>query len=47
MHYVYVLRSVRDDGFYIGYTSNLRLRLRQRLEGDCDLIPRSLEADLL
>jgi len=34
MHYVYVLRSVRDHGFYIGYTSNLRTRLRQHSEGN-------------
>ena len=34
MHYVYVLRSVRDDGFYIGYSSNLGTRLRQPSEGD-------------
>jgi putative endonuclease len=34
MHYVYVLRSVRDDGFYIGYSSNLRTRLRQHSEGN-------------
>jgi putative endonuclease len=34
MHYVYVLRSVSDDGFYIGYTSNLRTRLRQHSEGN-------------
>ena len=34
MHYVYVLRSVRDDGFYIGYSSNLRTRLRQHSAGN-------------
>jgi putative endonuclease len=34
MHYVYVLQSVRDRGFYIGYTSNLRTRLRQHSEGN-------------
>ena len=34
MHYVYVLQSVRDDGFYIGYSSNLGTRLRQHSEGD-------------
>ena len=34
MHYIYVLRSVHDDGFYIGYTSNLRRRLRQHSEGN-------------
>jgi putative endonuclease len=33
MHYVYVLRSVSDDGLYIGYSANLRRRFRQRVEG--------------
>jgi putative endonuclease len=27
--YVYVLRSDSDSGFYIGYSNNLRVRLRQ------------------
>lgn len=34
MHYVYVLRSVRDHGFYIGYSSNLRRRLLEHAEGN-------------
>ena len=34
MHYVYVLRSVKDDGFYIGYSANLRKRFEQHLQGD-------------
>ena len=29
MFYVYVLRSVSDDGFYIGYSASLRKRIRQ------------------
>ena len=29
MFYVYVLRSETDFGFYIGFSNNLRLRLRQ------------------
>jgi putative endonuclease len=29
MHYVYVLRSTRDNGFYIGYSTNLRRRLNE------------------
>ena len=33
MHYVYVLRSRTDDGFYIGYSANLRKRLAQHDEG--------------
>jgi putative endonuclease len=33
MHYVYVLRSIRDDGFYIGYSPNLRKRIGQHANG--------------
>ena len=33
MYYVYVLRSVSDDGFYIGYSANLRKRFDQHSEG--------------
>jgi putative endonuclease len=33
MYYVYVLRSAADDGFYIGYSSNLRRRLVQHSGG--------------
>jgi putative endonuclease len=32
MHYVYVLRSVTDDGFCIGYSANLRERFKQHLQ---------------
>jgi putative endonuclease len=31
---VYVLRSERDSGFYIGFSTNLRARLRQHQEGE-------------
>jgi putative endonuclease len=31
--YVYVLRSESDSGFYIGFSTNLRARLRQHQEG--------------
>ena len=34
MHYVYLLRCFRDGGFYIGYSSNLRRRLREHAEGN-------------
>jgi putative endonuclease len=34
MFYVYVLRSLRDGGFYIGLTSNLRRRLAQHNAGE-------------
>jgi putative endonuclease len=32
--YVYVLRSESDSGFYIGFSTNLRARLRQHQNGD-------------
>ena len=34
MFYVYVLRSENDSGFYIGFSSNLRARLRQHQDGE-------------
>jgi putative endonuclease len=34
MHYVYVLRSLKDSGFYIGYSGNLRKRFQQHAQGD-------------
>jgi Predicted endonuclease containing a URI domain len=33
MHYVYVMRSLADDGFYIGYTRDLRKRFAQHAKG--------------
>jgi len=33
MYYVYVLESASDKGWYIGYTGDLRLRLRQHQNG--------------
>ena len=33
MHYVYVLRSEKDGGFYIGYSANLRKRFDQHATG--------------
>jgi putative endonuclease len=34
MYYVYALRSTADNGFYIGYSANLRKRFEQHLQGD-------------
>jgi len=33
VHYVYVLGSVKDGGFYIGYSANLRKRFEQHAKG--------------
>jgi putative endonuclease len=32
--YLYVLRSESDSGFYIGFSTNLRARLRQHQDGE-------------
>jgi TonB family protein len=34
VYYVYILRSIGDDGLYIGYSANLRKRFRQHVQGD-------------
>ena len=33
MHCVYVLRSLKDSGFYIGYSANLRKRFSEHVTG--------------
>lgn len=33
MHYVYILRSGSDGGFYIGYSTNVPKRLAQHRQG--------------
>jgi len=34
MYYVYVLKSVKDNKLYIGYTGNLKLRFEQHQRGE-------------
>jgi putative endonuclease len=34
MYYVYVLHSASDGGLYIGYSANLKKRIRQHQGGD-------------
>lgn len=33
MYYVYLLKSKKDNRFYIGYSSNLKLRFEQHSNG--------------
>ena len=43
-----MLRSETDNGFYIGFSTNLRARLRQHQDGEsCHNSARSMEAYLL
>jgi putative endonuclease len=34
MFYVYILQSETDDGLYIGFTTDLRIRLKQHQAGE-------------
>jgi putative endonuclease len=34
MFYVYLLHSAKDNGFYIGFSTNLRARVRQHHDGE-------------
>lgn len=33
MHYVYVLMSLKDNSLYIGYTTDLKKRIKEHKEG--------------
>ncbi len=33
MHYIYLLQSLKDNGFYIGRSGNLRLRYTEHKNG--------------
>lgn len=33
-YYVYILYSIKDNGFYIGFTSNLKIRLIKHARGE-------------
>ena len=33
LHYVYILKSLKDGNFYTGYTSNLEKRISEHNEG--------------
>jgi putative endonuclease len=33
MYYVYILRSLKDKGIYIGYTNNLEERIKEHRKG--------------
>ena len=36
MYYSYVLQSKKDNGFYVGFSKNLKLRFEQHTKGQVD-----------
>lgn len=34
MYYTYILKSLKDNGYYIGYTSNLEERIKKHNAGE-------------
>ena len=33
MYYVYILRSITEEWYYVGYTSNLKIRFKDHNQG--------------
>jgi len=46
-HYVYILISLKDKNFYVGYTGNLKNRLKQHYNGLVKSTSRRLPVRLL
>ena len=34
MHYVYILKSLKDNSLYFGYTENIKNRLKEHNDGE-------------
>ena len=47
MYYVYILQSRRDNGYYIGYTSDLEKRLKEHNSGKTRFLRHRLPIDLI
>jgi len=47
MRYVYILKSVNSDFFYIGSTNNIDKRLKEHQEGECLTTERYLPVRLV
>jgi len=47
MHYVYLLRSLKDESFYIGYTKDLRKRIKEHNQGKTKSIKCKIPLELI
>lgn len=46
MHYLYILKSKKDDALYIGFTNDLRRRLREHNKGEVESTKRRIPFEL-
>ena len=46
-YYVYVLRSLKDDNFYVGYTADLKRRFKEHQEGLVESTRNRLPVELI
>jgi len=47
MHFIYVLKSIKDNKNYTGYTKNLKLRFEQHCKGQVDSTKNRLPIKLI
>ena len=47
MYYVYILTSLKDKNFYIGFTTNLKLRIGQHKNGEVESTKKRLPVKLV
>ena len=47
MRYVYILRSKKDKKFYVGYTSDLKVRIRAHKNGSVNSTKNRLPIELI
>ena len=47
MYFVYILQSVKDEGYYIGYTSDLHKRISEHNQGKTKSLKHRLPLKLL
>ena len=47
VYYVYILQSRRDNGYYIGYTADLKQRLKEHNSGKTRSLRHRLPLDLI
>ena len=47
MHYVYILKSLKDNDLYIGRSDNLKRRINEHIKGKVDATKNRLPVELV